>query len=114
MKIIEKSRELTIPELYQLTMSPEIGKISEIAGTVLEIDCFVLYEDAGSDGTINEILSIKTLDGEVRATNSPTFIREFMRMQDLFTSNGEKVEKVKVINGTSKAGRTFFTCTYTM
>lgn len=113
MKITYQSRELTTAELYMLTMSPEIGKMSEVTDqSVIDIDSWVIYKDVDSNGVEQEILSIRDIYGEVCATNSPTFIREFNRMQELFDMNNEKVEKIKVVKGTSKAGRQFITCSY--
>ena len=113
MKITYQSRELTTAELYMLTMSPEIGKMSEVSDqSIIEIDSWVIYTDVDSNGAEQEILSIKDIFGEVSATNSPTFIREFKRMVQLFETNNEKVEKIKLVKGTSKAGRQFITCSY--
>ena len=53
-----------------------------------------------------------TKEGEVFATNSPTFIKDFRKLVDLFNSSNERVEKIEIISGLSKAGRTFITCKY--
>jgi hypothetical protein len=58
------------------------------------------------------ILSIVTPENEVFATNSPTFKEDFLKMQEMFADCGEEVHSVKVISGTSKAGREFITCVY--
>lgn len=116
MEIIRSSKELTTEEKYFLTMSPEIEKMSDIKGQTIGIESWVIYEDQKSmdpdSGKIERILSIKTPLGEVFATNSATFIREFERIIDLFSADGTPVNYVKIGGGTSKSGREFITAVY--
>lgn len=117
MEILKVSREMTTEDKYFLTMSPEIEKMSSIKGMVLEIDCWILYKDqkTDEDGKVEEetILSIRNTLGEVFATNSPTFIKEFERIIELFNDDGQEVKYIKVSSGTSKNGRDYITCVYT-
>lgn len=118
MQIIEKSAELKTTDLYHLTMNPATRKMKDCKGQRLEIDCWCIYEDVMKSnkpeqaGVVQEILAIKTPEGEVFATNSPTLIDDFRKMWELFTSNGETVKAINIISGTSKAGREFITCVY--
>lgn len=113
MQIINQSGQLKTTDLYHLTMNPATQKMKDIKGQRLEVACWCVYEDVQkSTGALQEILAVKTPENEVFATNSPTFIDDFMRMWELFTSNGETVTAVNVISGTSKAGREFITCVY--
>lgn len=113
MEIIKKSKETFTPkELYVLTMSPETRKMKDAISQTVEIGNYCLYKDNNSKGEEHNILAISTPDGECIATNSPTFIEDFFRMQDMFAGCGEVVKSVKVISGTSKAGREFITCAY--
>ena len=113
MQIIEKSGELKTTDLYHLTMNPATQKMKDIKGQRLEIDCWCIYEDVQkSTGALQEILAIKTPENEVFASNSPTLIDDFRKMWELFASNGEKVNAIDIISGTSKAGREFITCVY--
>ena len=59
-----------------------------------------------------EVLAIMTPDGEIFATNSPTFKEDFFQMQELFQDMGETVHAISVISGISKAGREFISCAY--
>lgn len=111
MRIVEASKELTTKELYNMTMSPKMGKMKDVVGQELEIEAWVKYEDADKNGEVKEILSIQTKDGDTVATNSPTFISDFSRMVSLFKQSGEELKAVEVMEGTSKAGRKFITCT---
>ncbi len=113
MEILKKSKETFTPkELYVLTMSPETQKMKDAISQTIEVGNFCLYEDTNSKGELQNILAISTPEGECIATNSATFIEDFFRMQDLFSGCGEVVKSVKVISGTSKAGREFITCAY--
>ena len=111
MKILNSyPEEMKTSEKYLLTMSPETQKMSIAVGSRLEIKAYCLYEDNDKDGNPQEILAVLTPENECFATNSATFIRDFFRMIDLYADNGEMIDAIKVITGTSKAGRTFITC----
>lgn len=113
MKIIESSANLTPKEIYNLTMSPKTFKMKDAIGSRIEIEAWALYEDVNKkSGEIQEVLAIMTPDGEIFATNSPTFKDDFFQMQELFLGMGETVHAISVISGTSKAGREFVSCAY--
>lgn len=109
MQILNMSRELSAAEVYKLTMSPEIQRMSDNVGTEIDVQAYCLYED-GVEDDIKTILSIMDMEGKVFATNSSTFQREFMRMNDLFNQMGFDFPVIKVCCGISKAGRDFITC----
>ena len=109
-RIIETSKELTRAEAYQLTLSPAIQKMSEQEGQIIEVSQWCIYSDLDSNGKEQELLSILTPENEVFATNSQTFSTDFMYMLEFFGEAG--VRAIKVISGTSKAGRKFITCAY--
>lgn len=111
MKIIETYPEnLSNKQLYDLTLSPKIQKMSENEGCVLLLKAYCKYEDEDSDGKTRELLSVLTTDGESLATNSKTFMDDFDRMVEMFGPDG--VTAIEIISGTSKAGRKFITCAY--
>lgn len=116
MNIIKSSAELTVKEKYNLTMSSKIQRMRDAEGQRLEVCKWCEYIDV--DTKTNEektILSIMTPEGEVFATNSATFLRDFEQITDMLLDAGEDgtVFVIEVITGTSKAGRTFYTCAYT-
>lgn len=113
MNITRKSNDnLTMKQLYDLTKSPEIQKVSDNDGMLVSVDAWALYEDTDKDGNVREILAI--LDNEVGtvATNSATFMRDFFEIIDMCTDCGSVVNHIKISSGTSKAGRKFYTCVY--
>ena len=113
MKIIETSANLTPKEIYNLTMSPKTQKMRDVIGSRIEIGAWALYEDVNKKtGETQEVLSIMTPDGEIFATNSPTFKKDFYQMMSLFRDMGETVHAISVISGMSKAGREFISCAY--
>lgn len=109
MQILKMSRELSAAEVYKLTMSPEIQRMSDNVGAEIDVQSYCLYED-GVEDDVKTILSIMDADGKVLATNSSTFQREFLRMEDLFNQMGCDLPVIKVCNGISKSGRDFITC----
>ena len=113
MEIIKKSsNELTMKQMYDLTKSPEIQKLSDNDGALVQVDAWALYKDTDKDGNTREILSI--LDSEVGAiaTNSATFIRDFMEITEMCLDCDVEVHHIKISSGMSRAGRKFYTCVY--
>lgn len=113
MEIIKKSNEnLTMKQIYDLTKSPDIEKVSDNDGALIQVDEWVLYKDSDRDGNTHDLLSILDNEAGVVATNSQTFIRNFMEIVDMCQSCGVEVRHVKISSGTSKAGRRFYKCVY--
>lgn len=109
MQILKMSRELSAAEVYKLTMSPEIQRMSDNVGAEIDVQSYCMYED-GVEDDVKTILSIMDTEGKVFATNSSTFQRDFLRMEDLFNQMGCDLPVIKVCNGISKSGRDFITC----
>lgn len=113
MEIIKKSSdELTMKQMYDLTKSPEIQKVSDNDGALLQVDAWALYKDTDKDGNTREILSILDNEAGAVATNSVTFIRDFMEIMEMCHDCSVEVQHVKISSGASKAGRKFYTCIY--
>ena len=113
MAIINSSANLKTVDIYRLTKAPNTQKMSDVKGQRIELDKWALYEDHDKkSGEVKEILAIATPEGETFATNSATFINDFIDMVDMFASAGENVPAIVVTSGTSKAGREFITCVY--
>lgn len=113
MNIIKSTENLTPVDLYKLTMNPNAGKMKNAVGQRLEVASYALYEDVDKKtGELQQILAIQTPEGEVFATNSPTFIEEFVKMVDFFASFNMVVDAIKVVSGVSKGGREFISVVY--
>lgn len=113
MKILNASPNLSVKDIYALTMNPKTEKMKDHKGERIELAAWAVYEDVNrKTGELHEILAIKTPEGETFATNSPTFMADFSAMMELFASMGEAVPAIVVDCGQSKAGREFITCVY--
>ena len=111
-QIIKDSGNLSPEELYFLTKSPAVQKMTSKKGAQIGVSKWCVYEETDANNVPMEIMAILTPDGEMFATNSPTFIRDFGEMVDFFHGYGKDVHTVEVISGTSKNGREFITCTF--
>ena len=113
MNILYKLNVKDHKDLYDLTKSPAIKKMSSIEGEMHGIDCAVIYEDIKHDGEIQKILSFRSKDtGDIFATNSPTFIRDFEDARDMLVEFNEEIHTIRVDGGTSRNGRRFICCMY--
>lgn len=113
MKILAKYPEtLSIKDLYDLTQNPTTKRMQDCKGQQIEIVAFAKYEEANTDGEVVTILTIKTADGDVVATNSATFIRAFEGIVHLCNDFDCYPKVVEVAGGTTKAGRPYITCVY--
>lgn len=111
MEILKTSAALSTKEKYALCLSGHAGKMETIKGQIVEPSAWALYTDVDKKtGELKQILSLM-IDGEVFATISATFIDDFMRMVEFFASEGAELPPVKIVSGTSKAGRQFISCT---
>ena len=102
--------ELTKQDLYYLTKAPNAQKMSFADGSKLELYAWCIYTDKTEDGDEREIFALRTPDGEVFATNSPTFIRSIYDILDVFDQT--EINAILVCSGQSKQGRTFYTAVY--
>ena len=106
------SNHLEGADLYFLTSSPEIKKMTSVKGETLALDKWALFNVADrKTGEMRKILSIKSGD-KMYATNSATFIESFDAMIDCFQKMGLEVHHIRVTTGTSKGGREFINCVY--
>lgn len=110
MRITFTNRELTSKELYFLCTSPDIRRMSEIAGETVEISAVVIYDKDNTDGSTSEILSLMTKEGEAYATNSKTFIQTFRDIIGCFAP--DEIHKIEVSQGVSRSNRKFLTARY--
>ena len=99
MEIRTKSENVTNELQYTLTSSKQVEKVSENAGYIGTPTDYIIYQDGDK-----EVCCIRFEDGKMVGTNSPTFIREIDAMIAAFN----KIPRIKIESGTSKAGRTFF------
>ena len=107
MEILKSSSNLSPREMYFLTKAPTIEKMTAHVGETINPVQFMIYNDISANGDSHIIASIKTEAGKVYATNSPTFVREFTDLIDMF---GDELIKIHILQMQSKAGRNYITC----
>ena len=106
---------LNIKERYALTKSPKIQRMSDIVGSVISVKAYAVYTDEDKEGKSRVILSIMDQDGDVYATNSVSFAREFADIVSMCEQCdgldlAEALSSIEIMSGTSKSGRTYLTC----
>lgn len=105
MEIIKKTKDYVGKDLYKLTKSNSVKRMSDITDDeVITLNGYVIYKDDDSD---TEVVAIDTESGAY-ATNSRTFrdtLEEIAAiMQDEYPLD------IKVGHGVSKNGRNFIYC----
>lgn len=108
MKIIKTTTE-DKKQVYQMTKAADIQRLQDNAGQEITVEAYCLYQDERQTGDVVTVLSIRG-DGRTVATNSPTFIETFCEIEEI--AGNIIGEKIRVDKGTSKAGRTFYSCVW--
>lgn len=112
MEIIKKTANITAADLFAMTKGPEVRKMQDAKGELLDLLAYVLYKDDKNDGEPVTVLAVKTVEGAMYATNSKTFIRNFSDILAMYEECGEELPtKYKVGSARSNAGREYLTCT---
>lgn len=110
MKINYMSREFDKKETYKLTKASEPLKNLE-DGFIIEYDGYMEFTDKNSRGEELEILAVLDKNGKAYAGQSATFKREFKDIIETFGAEVGQCPNIKIIHGTTKAGREFVSCT---
>lgn len=110
MEVIKKFPEtMDARTQFKMMRSPDVKKMFDAEDSILEVKSWLKYLDVDNKtGEVKEILTLETVDGEMFATVSDTFKREF---EDIVSFFGDDVGAIKVIGGTSKADRKYINCT---
>ena len=112
MEIIKKTPGITAADLFAMTKGPEVRKMADAKGEILDLMHYVIYKDDKSDSEPVTVLAVKTVDGAMYATNSKTFIRNFSDILAMYEECGEQLPtRYKVGSARSNAGREYLTCT---
>lgn len=106
-KIFPAEAENNKRMIYALTRGESVSVKDVPAGTVIHPEVWCNYDDEDSKGETKNILAIAA-EGVVYTTISPTFKREFEAIADIMQ---DEPYDLKIIHGTTKAGREFVTCT---
>jgi hypothetical protein len=113
MNIIAKSGNLTMAEMYRLTKSPDVAKLTTMKNQELDLARFIVHEDVTNTGESITVAAFETEQGEVFATNSPTFTRDFLDILTMCKEAGEPApHRIKVLPKMGKSGREYIQCVY--
>lgn len=113
MNILNMSGTLDVAQLYKLSKSPEIAKLSTVKGEEIEIANFLVYEDENADGDVTTVASFETVQGKLYATNSKTFVRDFRDILSMCVEAGAPMPtRIKVLPKVGKSGREYLQCVY--
>lgn len=113
MNILNMSGALDVAQLYKLSKSPEIAKLATVKGEEIEIANFLVYEDESADGNVTTVASFETVQGELYASNSKTFVRDFRDILEMCVEAGAPMpKKIKVLPKVGKSGREYLQCVY--
>ena len=113
MNILNKSGELSMAQLYKLSKSSEIAKLSTVKGEEIDIAAFLVYEDESADGKVTTVASFETEQGELYASNSVTFVRDFRDILAMCVEAGAPMPtRIKVLPKVGKSGREYLQCVY--
>ena len=113
MNILNKSGELSMAQLYKLSKSPDIAKLATVKGEEIEIAAFLVYEDESADGNVTTVASFETVQGELYASNSKTFVRDFRDILAMcFEAGAPMPKRIKVLPKIGKSGREYLQCVY--
>ena len=85
MTILEKSRDLSIMELYKLTQDPQTETLKDHIGEVIKVTGYVLREEEDE----KKVLTLELAEGAPVASNSPTVQKSFAGILALFASVGQ-------------------------
>lgn len=113
MNILNMSGTLDVAQLYKLSKSPEIAKLSTVKGEEIELANYLVYEDESADGNVTTVASFETVQGELYASNSKTFVRDFRDILSMCVEAGAPMPKrIKVLSKVGKSGREYLQCVY--
>ena len=111
MQVVRKHGVNTSAELYELMGGQVTRKIVEVVGQDLEIAAYVQYYDSDPQtGAVKQVCVIKTVEGELFGTASPTFNRDFDKLCSVYEQFNDVPKIIRVECATSKAGRQFNIC----
>ena len=114
MTILKEFGTFTPAEKYIMTRGAETQKMRDAVGQEFKVKKVLLYTEVNAKEVEQTVMSVMTEDNDVYATNSRTFISELDAMITIFDGKLEDLPLIRVLSGTSKAGRSYITCTLIM
>lgn len=96
--------------LYNMMHGTSRLPLKQFDGDIMDVENYLVYEDTTAEGEPITCVSLREPDGTTWTTNGNTFVRDFLSIVTACEDCGETLDRIKIVNGTSKKGRTFRTC----
>lgn len=96
--------------LYNMLHGSSRLALKDFDGDMMELENYIVYTDTNQDGDLMTCVTLREPDGTTWTTNGPTFVRDFQTILEACESCGETLDKIRIVDGKSKKGRTFRTC----
>lgn len=96
--------------LYNMMHGSTRKPLKNFDGDMMELENYIVYEDVTADGELITCVTLREPDGTTWTTNGQTFVRDFHRIVAACEECGESLDAIRIVEGTSKKGRTFRTC----
>lgn len=111
MEIIKKKNSTDkASTLYNLMHGSSRLPLKQFDGEIMDVENYLVYEDTTAEGELITCVSLREPDGTTWTTNGNTFVRDFLSIVTACEDCGETLYRIKIVDGTSKKGRTFRTC----
>lgn len=96
--------------LYNMMHGTSRKPLKEYDGEIMQLDNYIVYMDVTSEGEDITCVTLREPDGTTWTTNGQTFIRDFTGIVAACEECGEVLQAIRIVDGTSKKGRTYRTC----
>lgn len=96
--------------IYNMLHSSQRLPLKQFDGDVMELDNYVLYQDVTAEREVITCVTLREPDGTTWTTNGATFVRDFTTILEACEECGETLDKIAIVDGTSKKGRKYRTC----
>ena len=96
--------------LYNMTKGTNRKPLKEFDGDVMELENYIIYTDVNQEGEVITCVALREPDGTIWVTNGTTFLRDFQLIVAITQECGESLDAIRIVEGTSKKGRTYRTC----
>ena len=96
--------------LYNMLHGTSRLPLKDFDGDLMELANYIVYTDVNQDGDPMTCVTLREPDGTTWTTNGQTFVRDFMTILEACESCQEELDKIRIVDGKSKKGRTFRTC----
>lgn len=96
--------------LYNMMHGSSRLPLKQYDGEIMQLENYIMYTDVTAEGELITCVTLREPDGTTWTTNGNTFIRDFTSIVTACEECGETLQAIRIVDGTSKKGRTYRTC----